>query len=67
MVGIFLQHWPYIETALIKCNEMIKSSIYRVNRATSLDKPPLFQPHSIHAMNGFQPTCNAFTRHQNQM
>ena len=67
MMGIRLQDWPYIGIALSKHNSMIKSSIYRVNRETSLDKLPLFQIHSIHAMNGFQPTCNAFTRHSNDM
>ena len=34
---------------------------------TSLDKLPLFRPHSIHAMSGFQRTCNALTRHSNGM
>ena len=33
----------------------------------SLDKLPLFKSHSIHTMNGFQPTCNALTRHSNGM
>ena len=34
MVGIRLQDWPYIKTALGKCNLFIKSNIYRINRAT---------------------------------
>ena len=34
MVGIGLQDWPCIETALGKCNLTIQSSIHRFNRAT---------------------------------
>ena len=34
MVGIRLQDWPYIKTALGKCNLFIKSNIYRINGAT---------------------------------
>ena len=34
MVGIRLQDWPYIETALGKFNLIIKSSIWSVNRVT---------------------------------
>ena len=33
MMGIRLQDWPYIETALSKYNQIIKSSIYTFNRA----------------------------------
>ena len=28
---------------------------------------PSLQPESIDAMNGYQPTCNAFTRHSNDI
>ena len=34
MVGIRLQDWGCIETALGKCRLIIKSSIYSVNRVT---------------------------------
>ena len=57
MVGIHLQDWPYIETTLGKCDLISKSIIYR------LDTLPTFQPESI----GYQSTCNAFTRHSNDM
>ena len=39
MVGIRLQDWSCIETALGKYNLIIKSSIYRVNRATEPGQP----------------------------
>ena len=44
MVGIRLQDWLYIETALGKCNLIIKSCIYRVNRA---NQPGQTDPISI--------------------
>ena len=34
MVGIRLQDWPYTETVLGRFNLIIKSSIYRGDRAT---------------------------------
>ena len=34
MVGIRLQDWPCIKTALGKCNLIFESNIYRINRAT---------------------------------
>ena len=39
MVGIRLQDWPYIETALGKCNLIIKTSIYRVDMETQPGQP----------------------------
>ena len=37
MVGICLQDWPCIETALGKCNLIIKSSIYSHNEWIAAD------------------------------
>ena len=39
MVGIRLQDWPCIETALGKCNLIIRSSIFRASRATQPGQP----------------------------
>ena len=41
MVGICLQDWPCIETALGKCILIMKSSIYRVNRSTQPSTTPI--------------------------
>ena len=67
MPGIRLQDWPCIETALGKCNFIMKYSIYRIIGRPNQDKLPAFQPYSIQAMNGYQLTCNAFIRYSNNI
>ena len=58
---------PYIETPLGECNLIIKSSIKRLIGRPCLDTLPTFQSESNNAMNEYQPICNPFTRHSNDM
>ena len=65
-----VQCWAFVFKTghdLGKCNLNIKSSIYREIERPSQDNLPAFQAYSIHAMNGYQLTCNALTRHSNDM